>query len=607
MAAALRKPAPDRHPLLQQNLLDKVIAYVAPKAAQMRIMQRAQIAALGGYSGARVDRAALARWNPGAGSPRSDIIEDLPMLRSRSRDQMRNAPIAVGALHTACSNVVGTGLSLSPSLDAAFLRLSPEQAAEWQRDTRRRYNTWAASKDCALDRTLNFYELQELAFRATLESGDAFCLTPRVARAGGAARLALQLLEADLVCNPLGMRDSATLTDGIEFDATTGEPLRCHVASKHPGDPRNTGNSWTPVAFRGSSTGRRNVLHLFKPVRPGQRRGVPWVAPILEPLKQINRYTDAELQAAVTSGMFSVFVKMDPDAFTTMFNEDAQGVVMDAASKWSGEMESGKAINLLPGESIESANPGRPNAQFDPFVQSILRQIGVALELPYEVLVMHYQSSYSAARAALLQAWKFFRSRREWLATNFCQPVYELWLADEVAEGRIPAPGFFASDLVRAAWCAALWTGDGPGSIDPVKEVTAAKERVALGISTKQAESILHDGVDWDVKHAQRVKEVDAEKRDGLYQPPAGAPAPMPGQQGGQGDDPPDDDDDGGDDQEENPMRRAAPGAQVHVHLPQPTAIKTTPVLGANGEILYTIQEPVLSMPPAPAPTGAQP
>jgi capsid protein len=149
----------------------------------------------------------------------------------------------------------------------------------------------------------------------------------------------------------------------------------------------------------------------------------------------------------------------------------------------------------------------------------------MALEMPVEVLTMHFQSSYSAARAALLMAWKAFRSRRDMLATYLCQPVFELWLADEVAEGRIHAPGFFTDDLVRAAWCSAVWTGDGPGSIDPEKEVNAAQKRIDLGISTKEAESIQYDGVSWRAKHTQRVKEINAEKADGIYIPPPGTPA----------------------------------------------------------------------------------
>jgi len=509
-----------------------------PERALARARARAQLglinALAGGYNGARLNKSTLSSWNPGTGSAVSDTIADLPMLRSRSREQMRDAPVAIGAINTACSNIVGTGLAVSPALPAAMLGMSQEQADRWQADTKLRFEMWAQSTDCDLSRQLNFYGLQELALRTTLESGDAFVVTPRVQRAARPAALALQLLEADRVCNPDRRADTQTLIDGIEINPDTGEALACHIARIHPGEWRATGNTWQRLEMRGAQSGRRNVLHLFRPLRPGQVRGVPWIAPILEPLKQIARYTEAELNAAVTNALFSVFIKMDPQAFQDLFDEDAQGTLAKKATSWSGEMESGRAVNLLPGESIETAAPGRPNAQFDPFLMSVMRQIGMALEIPLEILIMHFQSSYSAARGAMLLAWKFFRGRREWVAAQLCQPVYELWLSDEVAAGRIAAPGFFADPLTRAAWCRAVWTGDGPGSIDPVKEVDAAQRRVELGISTLAAESILHDGVDWDTKHTQRVKESAARRRDGLdAAAPARAPVParpMPGE-----------------------------------------------------------------------------
>ena len=516
-----------KNPLIQQNLLDKAIAYVAPKFARQRMADRAVLAVGGGYTGARVDRAALSRWLTTGGSPTADIISDLPALRARSRDQMRNAPLALGAINTTVSHVVGTGLALTPAPSAALLGISEDEASAWAANTKLRFDIWAKSTDCDVARQLNFYGIQDLGFRTMLESGDTFVITPRIARAGRPARLALQLVEADRVCNPNRGANTETLIDGIEISPETGEAVAVQVARRHPGDRQfKKTNEWDRVAMRGDSTGRRNVLHLFKPLRPGQVRGVPLIAPILEPLKQLAAWTDNELNAAVTSSLFSVFVKMDPDAFDNLFDEDAQGAIVENAGRWTGKMESGQAINLLPGESIETSSPGRPNPEFDPFWSAIVRQIGMALDLPFEVLTMHFQSSYSAARAALLMAWKTFRARRDMLATYLCQPVYELWLADEVAEGRISAPGFFASDVTRAAWCEAIWTGDGPGSIDPVKEVDAAQKRVDLGISTKDAESILHDGIGWQAKHNQRVKEISAEKRDGIYLPPMGRAAP---------------------------------------------------------------------------------
>ncbi|MCH5894346.1 phage portal protein, partial [Salmonella enterica] len=69
---------------------------------------------------------------------------------------------------------------------------------------------------------------------------------------------------------------------------------------------------WERIPAYGKKTGRRNVLHVMQDwERPGQRRGVPVLAPVIEALKQLGRYTDAELVAAVVSGLFTVFVKTE--------------------------------------------------------------------------------------------------------------------------------------------------------------------------------------------------------------------------------------------------------------------------------------------------------
>ena len=133
--------APSTLPALGgQNLLDKAIAYAMPGLAVKRQAQRNQLALSGGYTGARIDKAQLSRWYPSAGSPNTDTIRDLPILRARSRDQMRNAPVALGALNTTVSHVVGTGLSYTPAINAEYLGLDDEQAEAWQDDTKRRFN-----------------------------------------------------------------------------------------------------------------------------------------------------------------------------------------------------------------------------------------------------------------------------------------------------------------------------------------------------------------------------------------------------------------------------------------------------------------------------------
>jgi len=167
-------------------------------------------------------------------------------------------------------------------------------------------------------------------------------------------------------------------------------------------------------------------------------------------------------------------------------------------------------------DDITTVNPNRPNAGYDLFVQSILRQIGIALGLPFEVLIKHFTASYSASRAALLDAWRFFRNRRAWVADSFCQPICEAWMDEAVAIGRIKAPGYFSKPAIRAAYLEAQWLGEQPMQIDPVKEVEAAQKRLEIRVSTLAQETMaLNDGV-WQDNLRQQTKERDAAVKAGL-------------------------------------------------------------------------------------------
>lgn len=513
------------------NVLDRAIGWFDPVAAVRRaVARKALTAAGGGYNAARRDRASMATASIFGGSPESDVIADLPKLRAASREAERNHPVGTAAIGTTVSHSVGTGLSCNPSINAKFLGLTEDQAKMWQENTATRFAHWAGSKDADLGRRQTFYELQDLVLRTVCCSGDALVVTPMTLRAGeNTRRLTLQVIEADRVSNPSGRGNTAVLTEGVECDAATGEAVAYHVCSRHPGDfTTGTPRTWGRIVARGQNTGRLNALHVYKVLRPDLRRGVPILGPVLEPLRQLSRFAQAELDAAVNSALFALFAEMDPTAFSETFTEDSQAQIVDRASKWTGEIESGQIMNLLPGEKVTSPEPGRPNPQFDPFFRSCVQQIGMAIGMPSEVLLMSYTSSYSAARAALLMAWRMFMGWREFLRVNFCQPVYDLWLSEEVAAGRIAAPGFFADPVVRAAWSSAHWVGDGPGSIDPEKEVNAAKGRVELGISTLQAESQAFDGVDWEAKHAQQVREAKARREAGMQAPGDAPPKPEP-------------------------------------------------------------------------------
>lgn len=517
---------------VEGNIVDRIVNYLDPERGVRRLHARMMGAIAGGYTGASRDRRSLRAWNPFGTDPDSAILSDLPALRERSRDLERNAPLACGVFRTVCTNVVGTGLQMQCRIDRDFLGMTEERADAWQKQTEREWRFWSGSPECDAERGLSFVGLQNLALHQALLNGDVFALLPFVIRPGSPYGLKIQLIEGDRVCNQGNARDTETLAGGIQR-GVYGEPIAYHVMDQHPGSIHGVGNrTWKIVPAYGASTGRRNVLHLFVKHRPGQPRGVPYLAPIIETLKQLDRYTEAEIDAAVISGLFTVFLKQsspggDAPSFESMTAGEASGA---AAAAGEYKLESGAIIGLPEGTDISTANPGRPNTAFDPFVQAILRQIGVALELPYEVLIKHFTASYSAARAALNEAWRFYNGRRAWLATGFCQPVYEAWLDEAVARGRVKAPGYFADPLIRQAYLGTTWIGPAPTQIDPLKEINAAEKRISIGISTVAEETASITGGDFDQNVPQIAKERRLLREAGLvteHAPGAASAHPM--------------------------------------------------------------------------------
>jgi lambda family phage portal protein len=500
--------------------MDDLVNFIDPIKGAQRYQQRVRMAVAGGYTGADRTRRANQLGRVSERDADTAILPDLSTLREESQHLYRNNAIAGGAIRTNITKVVGTGLKVKAQIDREVLKIDDATADAWERMAEREFRLAAETREIDAERQLPFSLLQALVFSKALEDGDLFINLPRITRAGSPYKTKLQLIEAARICNPDNKPPTARLSGGVEKDEN-GAPVAYHVLNQHPGSIRRTGTdklTWSKLpAF--SSNGSPLCLHLLDKTRPGQTRGVPYLTPVVELIKQLGRYTDAEVMAAVVSGMLTVFVTNEtgnPQLGPAATQSNPTGDASLQADTTGMELGYGSVIGLLPGEKVESVNPGRPNPAFDPFVTSILRQIGMSLELPFELLVKHFTASYSAARAALEEAWDYFNRRRHWLVSQFCQPVYEAIITEAVINGRLNAPGFFADPLVRKAWLGSCWIGDAPSQLDPLKEVNAAAKRVELTISTLDEESRKLTGTPWEDKLPQILKERSILRANGI-------------------------------------------------------------------------------------------
>ena len=153
-------------------------------------------------------------------------------------------------------------------------------------------------------------------------------------------------------------------------------------------------------------------------------------------------------------------------------------------------------------------NPKHPSSGFDTFVNTMATQIGASLEIPKDILMKSFNASYSASRGALLEAWKSFNMYRTWFINDFCNPVYELWMTEAVALGRIKAPGFFDDPAVKAAWLGNQWIGPSQGQLDPTKEIEAERMACENGFSTRADSARRLNGSDFDSNVDQLAREM---------------------------------------------------------------------------------------------------
>ncbi len=503
------------------NILDRLITVVSPEKALRREKARCQLQAVrkffdSGYdeAGASHSKSSMLGWDASSRSPQEDIDRNLHTLRQRSRSLMMSAPVAVAALKTNRTNIVGVGMRAKPKIDRDVLGLSEKEAKQWEKKAQREFDLWAKSKHCDSTKTNNFYEMQQIACLSWLMNGDAVALVEYSDKESVYMPygLRIHMIESDKVCSPFSSGGYVNLQqtnpengnriyNGVEIDEN-GAVTAYYICNTYPGSSLTAERKWVRVEAFGRRTGFQNVLMIYESERAEQYRGVPYLAPVIEALKQLTRYSEAEIMAAVINGFFTVFITTDKDPAEMPF----AGIDNDEPVGGNNYKMGAGLINVLaPGEKVETADPSRPNSNFDAFTSAYAKYIGAALEVPSELLLKQFKASYSASKAALEEAWKAFRMKRIWLANDFCQPVYEMWLVEAIAKGRIKAPGFYLDAAIRNAWCGCEWNGPSQGVLDPLKEINAAAKRVALGVSTRERETMEINGGSFD-DNAEQLK-----------------------------------------------------------------------------------------------------
>ena len=477
------------------RLRQRVARLIAPAPArQMRM-----------YHGARPSRLTTG-WQTSNTSSDSELVSSLTALRSRSRALVRDAPYAKRARVVVVNNVIGPGIGMQAQVmnTRGALNDAVNDAIEevWQE--------WACAEYCHTGGALAFPDLERAVMAQVFDAGEAFVRKHYRAFGDSKIPFALELIEAERIADEWtsgvdAPRDAQYMVRmGIEVDEFY-RPVAYWMRNRHPGEIRVQPN----MTDRLERVPAAQIIHLRLVDRWPQTRGEPWLHAVLRKLNDVDGYTEAEIVAARGAASYmGVITTPEADAG---FEEQADG-------SQQMELSPGVIEKLAPGEKFELVNPGRPNAQADPFIRLLLREVAAGIGVSYESLSRDYsQSNYSSSRLSLLDDRDLWRMLQGWFCRNFRQPIHKEWLQQAVLARAVPAIPVeqYAANPVKYA--AVRFKPRGWSWIDPTKEVEAYKQAIMAGLTTRtDVIAATGGGIDVEDVDNTRRRELDAAEAKGL-------------------------------------------------------------------------------------------
>jgi lambda family phage portal protein len=448
------------------NLLDRAIGYIWPQTGMARARARHAIRI---YEGASTGRRA-ASWSAIGSSANTELQSAIRPLRDRSRDLTRNTPHAARMLDIVAAHAVGNGLV--PVSTTGSDKIDNKVMELWEE--------W--NKHADVTGRMTFYAMQVLAVRSMVESGEVvarFIDTPLNEKT--CVPFQIQLLESDFIDHyrdgiygtaaggPKSLKISRLGVGLGEYDKWVGLWLWPY----HPGEMTTIHT----VSLNSEFIERDNLLHVFKVLRPGQVRGVPWFTPIMTTARDNSDFMDAVNVKARVEACFAGFITND-DSSMPLLDQTPGDSVIGMPNVGTTSLEPGMLKELRSGQDIKFATP-TSTSQVDTILLNNLQAMAAGVGCTYDQITGDLrQANYSSLRAGKLDFWRLIGQLQTiTLIPMLCQPTWDRFISRAILAGRLPQRrGGYPCD----------WVVPAKEMIDPKKDFDASKNAVRAGAMTPQ-------------------------------------------------------------------------------------------------------------------------
>ena len=476
-----------------------------------------------GY-GAQLGSSAIAGLNSMSSTAMVDLLSRW-LLVSHSRQLAISNPAASAAIDRYVGGVVGSGILYSTPKTTALL---PPEYSFLMELVSTRFSM--ASRECTLDRQglLDFGQMQTLAIENMMLSGDiAFVRKPD--------EYSWTAIESDRIISPYYMCEETRsaivdgifklinkengnrIVDGVELD-NDGRMVALWILKEAIERPwAACSDQIERIPIEDPDTGLPLCLFVFMPKRPAQYRGIPLLSPVIEQLFLQSAYIQSEGNAAALQASLYGFItsqkpvndetapelKSRMDEYIPVIDEDdyddgGGGEVSedkptpDFKVAYNGQearenlyqpqakpITSGRFMHLADGEDIRFLQSTHPNSNFGSYMDATTELISSAVGLPAEVLKLSFNSSYSASRAAIIQAGQKYAQVRTHFISRFVRPVFEVFAYETIKDEVGTDAALYIS---KALGSEAIWRAPRLAALDPKNELEAYKLAIEMGL-----------------------------------------------------------------------------------------------------------------------------
>jgi lambda family phage portal protein len=427
-------------------------------------------------------------------------------IRQSARDMMFDSMECRALVQSQVDTIVDWGLQPKSMPVASVLGITDEEAESWADKVDEMFHLWASSKKSHRARVNNFYQNQRLYQLFQQRDNDVFVALFYGRDKDQINPLQIEFVDPNQICGA-GFTSSYVNTyydDGIVRD-DKGREIGYKLWNYDP----NTGKyTESTVPAYGEKSGRIFMLHGFNPEYAGQGRGYSRLAHLLQELEHLTDYKQSVLQKAINqASVIGVIENEEQDASQPLAGRvagprpeygtspDSSEDTGEAAGEdpyvnWNANPEAtirqpGSMLigNMRRGDKWKNLQDTSPGPVFDSFCNNLFSYIAASTGSAEEVVRRKFANNFSASRGILILVWRNAVIWRMEMNVDYNDPIREMWLAEEIAAGRISCPGW-SDPGMRAAWLKCEWSGSPMPNIDPLKTAEADEKYVTMGAQT---------------------------------------------------------------------------------------------------------------------------